>query len=67
MVIGNEYLLIWLVADKSIVLDYTQSLKGLNVEMGEMYKSYGAQSLAEIDQYCIDNGIVDTNNVVSPH
>lgn len=67
MVIGNEYLLIWLVADKSIVLDYTQSLKVLNVEMGEMYKSYGAQSLAEIDQYCIDNGIVDTNNVVSPH
>ena len=67
MVIGNKYLLIWLIADSSIVMDYTQSLEGLDVSMSGIYKSYGAETLAEIDQYCIDNGIVDTNNVVSPH
>ena len=67
MIITNEYILIWVVATGQIVMDYTQSLKGLNVEMGNMYKSYCAETLEEIDAKVIELGLLDPDGIVTPH
>ena len=67
MRIENQYSLLFVTATKVIENDYTQSWKGLNLAVGAGTSYYGAETIAELDQYCSDNGLTDPDNLVSPH
>lgn len=67
MVIFNNYTVIWVVATNAIVLDYTQSLKNLDLGMNGQYKCFSAETLEEIDAKVAELGLTDPDGVVSPH
>jgi hypothetical protein len=67
MVIGNLYSMWYETSTKIIQNDYTQSLIGLGISVATVCTYIGAETIAEIDQYVIDNELIDLDMVVSPH
>lgn len=67
MRIANEFILVWYVPTLQIMLDYTQSFKGTDIQMNETYKMFGAETLTEIDAKVIELGLQDPDGVVTPH
>ena len=67
MVIGNNYSMWYETATKIIQNDYTQSLKGAGISVATACTYVGAETISEMDQYVIDNQLIDPDNVVSPH
>jgi hypothetical protein len=67
MIIGNNYSMWFETATKIIQNDYTNSLIGVGISVATACTYVGGETIAEIDQYVINNNLVDPDMVVSPH
>lgn len=67
MRIGNEFVVVWYESTLQIMIDYTQSFKGQNMEMNDSFKLFGAETLAEIDAKVLELGLTDPDMLVTPH
>jgi len=67
MTIENDFIM-WYEASTGIIQnDYTQSLKGLNINPAVTVQIFERKTIEEIDAKVLELGLTDPDCVVTPH